>query len=206
MTDLTATTAPVTGTSKHTLRRLYLVRFGFALIWAIALAVTASTVEPSIIGPLSAALLVLYPLFDVGAVVVDARSSRSSRIVPGLSVNIAISTVAAIGLVVAVTSGVPAVLRVWGIRALVAGLVQLAVALRRRGLGGQWAMIVSGSVSALAGIAFFLMAGAAHASLSSLAGYALLGGIFFGVSALRLGSTGAASPDVHPGGGATESA
>jgi uncharacterized membrane protein HdeD (DUF308 family) len=48
-------------------------------------------------------------------------------------------------------------------------------------------MIVSGAISTLAGISFLLQASVPHASLSNLAGYALLGGIFFLVSALRLG-------------------
>ena len=97
----------------------------------------------------------------------------------GLYVNIAISLIAAAGLVVVVPSGVPAALRVWGAWAVVAGLVQLIVALRRRQLGGQWAMIVSGSISTVAGISFFLQAAAPHASLSTLAGYARLGATSF---------------------------
>lgn len=179
---MTAMTIKPVATGAPMLRRLYLVRFGFALVWAGALVATAST-----IGPLSATLLVLYPLFDVGAAVVDVRSSRASRSAAGLSVTIAISALAAVGLVVAVASGVPAILQVWGTWAVVAGLVQLVVALLRRELGGQWAMVASGALSTVAGIAIFLQATAAHASLSILAGYALLGGIFFLVSALRLG-------------------
>ncbi|SDM32983.1 hypothetical protein [Allokutzneria albata] len=177
---MTTTTAPATAASS--LRRLYFVRFGFALTWAVVLFPTASS-----IGPVSAALLVIYPLFDVGAAVVDARSSRASRSAPGLYANIAISVIAAGGLVFAVTSGIPAALRVWGVWAVVAGLVQLVVALRRRALGGQWAMIASGAISTLAGISFLLQAAAPDASLRNLAGYALLGGFFFLVSALRLG-------------------
>lgn len=175
MTTAAATAAPA-------LRRLYLVRFGFALLWAVGLFLTAPST-----GPVSATLLVIYPLFDAAAAVGDARSSRASRSALGLYVNIVISVITAGALVFAVTSGIPTVLRVWGIWAVVAGLVQLIVALRRRDLGGQWAMIASGAISTLAGISFFLQAAAPQASLRSLAGYALLGGIFFLVSALRLG-------------------
>jgi uncharacterized membrane protein HdeD (DUF308 family) len=179
---MTTATAPAAATIAPALRRLYLVRFGFALIWAAVLFLTGSS-----IGPVSATLLVIYPLFDVGAAVVDARSSRASRSAPVLYVNIAISLIAAVGLVVAVTSGIAAVLQVWGVWAVVAGLVQLVVALRRRNLGGQWAMVVSGTISTFAGVSFFVQALVPAASLSNLAGYALLGGIFFLVSALRLG-------------------
>jgi hypothetical protein len=54
-------------------------------------------------------------------------------------------------------------------------------------MGGQWAMIASGGISTLAGASFAAQAGAADANLTSLAGYAFLGGVFFLVSALRLG-------------------
>jgi uncharacterized membrane protein HdeD (DUF308 family) len=179
---MTAAAAHATPTGvASALRRLYFVRFGFAIVWAALMFVVGSG-----IGPLSATLIVLYPLFDVAAAVVDARSSRATGSAPGLYVNIAISSLTAIGLVVAVTSGIPAVLRVWGVWAVVAGIVQLVVALTRRTLGGQWAMIASGGISVLAGTSFFLQAGAEGQTLSSVAGYAVLGGIFFLISALRL--------------------
>ena len=177
----TAAASSSTGNASA-LRNLYFVRFAFAIVWAGLMFVVGSS-----IGPLSAALIVLYPLFDVAAAIVDARSSRAGRSAPGLYVNIAISSLTAIGLVVAVMSGVPAVLRVWGVWAVVAGIVQLVVALTRRELGGQWAMIASGAISVLAGTSFFLQAGAEGQTLSTVAGYATLGGIFFLVSALRLG-------------------
>jgi uncharacterized membrane protein HdeD (DUF308 family) len=183
------TTAPAATGVAPTLRRLYFVRFGFALVWAVLLFLTASSISPP-----AAVLLVLYPVFDVAAAVVDARSSRvdvaggsANGAATGLYVNIAISALAAVGLAVALTSGIPAVLRVWGVWAVVAGIVQLVVAVRRRRLGGQWAMIASGAISVLAGVSFFLMASRTGASLTNMGGYALLGGIFFLVSALRLG-------------------
>ncbi|WP_443690150.1 hypothetical protein [Pseudonocardia abyssalis] len=160
------------------------MRFGFALVWAVLLVLNASSISP-----LTAVLLVIYPLFDVAAAVVDLRSSRATATgaAAGPYATVALGALAAIGLAVAVTSGVPAVLRVWGVWAVVAGGVQLAVALRRRGLGGRWAMIASGSLSVLAGASFVVMASSATGSLAGIAGYALLGGVFFLVSALRLG-------------------
>ena len=162
------------------LRRLYFVRFAFALVWAVLLFATASELNP-----LSVSLLVLYPLFDAAAAVVDLRSSRST----GLYLNIAISSLAAVGLALACAAGIPAVLRVWGAWAIVSGLIQLAVGVSRRRLGAQWPMILSGGISTLAGTSFIVQAAATSASLTSLAGYALLGGIFFLVSAVRLGRT-----------------
>lgn len=168
------------------LRKLYFVRFAFAAVWAALLFATADT-----LGPLSATLLVIYPLFDVACAVVDVRSAQANDgPVQGLYANIALSTLTGIGLVIAATSGIPAVLRVWGVWAITAGIVQLVVGAVRRHLGGQWPMIASGAISTLAGASFFAQAGKDDASLGSLAGYAFLGGVFFLVSALRLNRAG----------------
>lgn len=175
-------TVAASSTNAPALRRLYFARFGFALVWAGLLFTAASE-----LGPISVTLLVLYPLFDVVAALVDVRSTRGTKPASGLYVNIAISALAGIGLAVAATSGIPAVLRVWGAWAVVAGLVQLVVGVSRRSLGGQSAMIISGAISAVAGTSFVLQAAQPDASLVNLAGYATLGGVFFLVSAVLLG-------------------
>ncbi|MEU5356711.1 hypothetical protein ACFVS5_08390 [Streptomyces albidoflavus] len=191
LTESAAATAstPAAASPAAALRKLYFLRFAFAAAWAALLLTTAGTLTT-----LTAVLLVAYPLFDVGCAVADLRSARpEGRPVRGLYVNAVLSTLTAAGLAVAATSGIPAVLRVWGAWAITAGLVQLAVGVARRGLGGQWAMIASGGISTLAGASFVAQAGGADASLSALAGYAFLGGVFFLVSALRLGRTGGAA-------------
>ena len=179
---MTALDAPTETGSAAALRRLYFGRFAFAVVWAALLFLTSK----SHLGLIGAGLVVAYPLFDVAAAAVDARSSGTA--VRGLYANMAISALAAAGLAVASASGVPAVLRVWGAWAVVAGLVQLIVAVHRRGMGGQWPMILSGSISVLAGANFVLSASAPNPSPASVAGYAVLGGTFFLVSALRLGA------------------
>ncbi|MCT2586900.1 hypothetical protein [Actinophytocola gossypii] len=178
---MSTTTVPAAGVSSP-LRRLYFVRFAFALVWAGLLFATASS-----LGPVGVTLLVLYPVFDLGAAIVDARSSSGTRPVSLLYVNVAISLLAAAGLAVAASSGIPAVLRVWGAWAIVSGLVQLGVGVVRRGLGGQWPMIASGGLSAVVGGTFIAQAAAAGPSLTNVAGYAAVGGVFFLVSALRQG-------------------
>jgi uncharacterized membrane protein HdeD (DUF308 family) len=182
---MTTATAPVSAERAPamalTLRNLYFVRFGFAIVWAALVFVTGHT-----LGPASITLLVLYPLFDVAAAIVDHRASKGSRSSALLYVNMALSVLAAIGLAIAVTSGLPAVLAVWGAWAITAGAVQLIVALTRRGLGGQWAMILSGGISVLAGASFILQSTGPSASLTGPAGYAVLGAIFFIISAIRL--------------------
>ncbi|MDQ0779764.1 uncharacterized membrane protein HdeD (DUF308 family) [Streptomyces aurantiacus] len=171
----------VAGTASA-LRRLYFVRFAFAIVWAAVMLPMASKLNPVVV-----TLLVLYPLFDVGAAVYDARVSRSTGSPVLLYVNVAVSLVTAVGLGVACASGIPAVLRVWGAWAVVAGLVQLIVAVPRRSMGGQWPMILSGGISVLAGGSFIASAGADDPSLSSAVGYAIPGAVFFLISALRLG-------------------
>jgi hypothetical protein len=54
-------------------------------------------------------------------------------------------------------------------------------------MGGQWPMIISGGVSVLAGASFIVAASADNPTLTNTAGYAIAGGIFFLISALRLG-------------------
>ncbi|MFE0475005.1 hypothetical protein ACFW2V_25715 [Streptomyces sp. NPDC058947] len=166
------------------LRRLYFVRFGFAIVWALVMFTMAKEITP-----VGAVLLVLYPLFDVGAAVYDAKVSRGTGSPALLYVNVAVSSVTAVGLAFACASGIPAVLRVWGAWAVVAGLVQLIVAVPRRKMGGQWPMILSGGISVLAGGSFIASAGAENPALSSAIGYAIPGAVFFLISALRLGRT-----------------
>jgi len=168
---------------------LYFVRFAFAIVWAVLVFLTTR----SGLGAAGATLVVIYPLFDVGAAIVDAGAAKGSRSVRGLYVNMAISLLATIGVGVAAASGIPAVLRVWGVWAIVAGLIQLIVAVVRRAMGGQWPMILSGGISVLAGANFVISASGADPSLTSVAGYAVLGGIFFLVSAIRLHRTAKAN-------------
>lgn len=164
------------------LRKLYLARFGFAIVWAVLFGITATTLNP-----VSIALLVLYPVADLIAAVVDFRASRTQKPAPALYVNMALSALAAIGLSIAVTAGTSAALLVWGIWAITAGAVQLFLALTRRAMGGQWPMILSGGISVLAGIAFAAQGARPDGPIVGVAGYATLGGIFFLASALRLG-------------------
>ncbi|WP_246144743.1 DUF308 domain-containing protein [Actinacidiphila oryziradicis] len=183
--DSPAADSPVAaGRFAPALRQLYFVRFGFAIVWAALLFANKSH-----LGAFGVTLLIIYPLFDVAAAIIDARSSGAAGPIRGLQTNIAISAVAAVGLAVAGTSGVPAVLRVWGAWAIVSGAVQLIVGLsrRKRQMGGQWPMMLSGGISVLAGAQFIVGASASNPKLTNVGGYAILGGIFFLISALRLG-------------------
>jgi len=180
---MTTTDTRLAASPLHT---LYLTRFGFAIVWAVLLLVSSTALDATTLGPLTAVLLVIYPLFDLAAAVVDRRSSHLTTSPSALLVvNMVLSLLAAIGLVLAVRSGASSALVVWGLWAITAGAVQLVVGLRRRALGGQWAMIASGGISVLAGASFLAQSGGSG-SVTTLAGYAVLGGIFFLISALRL--------------------
>ncbi len=189
VTTAPAPAGPDAARARHALRTLYVVRFGFALAWAVTLLATAPA-GTDVTAPV-AVLLVAYPLFDLAAAVVDRRASGGIRAGRLLHLTMALSGLTAAGLAVAATSGTSAVLRVWGAWAVTAGAVQLAVALRRRRLGGQGPMMLSGGISVLAGGGFLAAAAGADPALDGLGGYALLGGVFFLVSALRLRGAGA---------------
>jgi uncharacterized membrane protein HdeD (DUF308 family) len=78
------------------------------------------------------------------------------------------------------------VLVVFGTWAFASGAIQLANAVRRRRAGiGEVPMIISGALSALAGISFVASSGADDPSLTPLAGYAALGAVPFLLWAYR---------------------
>jgi uncharacterized membrane protein HdeD (DUF308 family) len=164
------------------LRRIYVIRFAFAVVWAALIFVTSAT-----IGPLTTVLLVLYPLVDAVAVIVQIRAeggSRGSR--PAEWINVALSVVAAIALGWGATVSSAAVLIAWGIWAILSGLTQLLAAILRRKSGGQVALIVSGAISVLAGGAFAAQGVQGGGNITGIGGYAILGGIFFLIAAIRL--------------------
>ena len=66
------TTAPAPSLTAHTrsLIRLYVVRAGLAVVWAIVFAATSSS-----LGVAATVLLIAYPAIDVLASVYDARTN-----------------------------------------------------------------------------------------------------------------------------------
>jgi uncharacterized membrane protein HdeD (DUF308 family) len=81
-----------------------------------------------------------------------------------------------------------AVLQIFGIWAILSGLFQLITGVRRwTSYGAQWAMILSGAQSGLAG-AFMLSkaAGPARVGVADIAPYAAFGAFYFLVSAVSL--------------------
>lgn len=163
------------------LRKLYFIRFGFALVWSALLFTLGGSG-----GVILTVLLVVYPLVDALAVLWQLRSEgreQASR-VPEL-INVVVSLVAAVALGWVSTVSVGGVLLVWGLWAITSGAVQLIAALLRRSLGGQVPLIVSGAISVLAGISFAASSAQATSAVG-IGGYTLLGGVLFLVAAIRL--------------------
>lgn len=163
------------------LTRYYIVRAAFSAVW-VALAFSVGQRFPAA----AVALLIAYPLWDALANYVDALRSGGLASNRTQAINAVISIATAIAVIVALRLNW--VLGVFGVWAILSGLLQLATAVRRwKRMGAQWAMILSGGQSALAG-AFFVSL--AHAPLDHaigrVAGYAAVGALYFLVSAVWL--------------------
>lgn len=174
--------SPVTVAPRSALRNLYFTRFGFTVIWAALLFVTAGVVSP-----LLTVLLIVYPLFDAAAVLWQIRAQRSIRRAKVSEwINIVVSILVAIALGWASTISSAAALIVWGVWAIGAGIPQLITAIRNRRSGGQVPQMLSGGISVFAGGAFLAQGLQGSEMLLGVAGYALLGAVFFLISAIRL--------------------
>ena len=165
------------------LARYYLVRALIAAIWVAAAVATGGSN-----GAVPALLLVSYPAWDALANWIDVHGSGGLRTNPTQALNGAVSLVAATAVAVALQSDMNAVLAVFGIWAIAAGLAQLITGVRRwRTFGAQWAMILSGAQSMLAGVVFVTQAGLARIpTILDVAPYAAFGAFYFLVSAAWL--------------------
>lgn len=166
----------------NSLRNFYFLRAVVAFAW-VALAFLSASAPAFLVGT----LLVLYPAWDAAANVIDARRSGGLRANPGQKFNALTSIIAAVCMAVAFTlQGNAGGVLVFGVWALLAGVFQLAVGIRRRKLGGQAFMMISGAQSALAGVVFSVQAFGAAPGIAKLAPYAAFGGFYFLLSALWL--------------------
>jgi uncharacterized membrane protein HdeD (DUF308 family) len=165
------------------LTRYYLTRAAVSVAWVVS-ALTFAQQNAA----LSAVWLVLYPFWDAAANYVDAARNGGLAQNRTQTTNVVISFVTGIAVLLALQTGLQAVLFVYGVWAIVSGVLQLATAVRRwRSSGAQWAMILSGGQSALAG-AFFLVQSQQPVAevLPTIAGYAGFGALYFMISAIAL--------------------
>jgi uncharacterized membrane protein HdeD (DUF308 family) len=161
---------------------LFLIRGLIAVAWAGIFAVAADSLTTGVTVGVGI-LLVLYPLLDFAASLLDARSQYGSarRL---LLVNAAVSAVTAVAIGVAATGSVTDVFVVFGLWAGLTGAAQLVVALRRRAqLGNQWPLLLANGVSVIGGVAFIAAAAAGDPKLSMLSIYAATGGVEFVIQA-----------------------
>jgi uncharacterized membrane protein HdeD (DUF308 family) len=167
------------------LRKLYFTRAGFSILWVILVSVLAKT-NTSI----AMVLFIIYPAWDIIATYFDIQANPANSNKIPQYVNIGISTLTTIAVVFALQQGIPQALIVFGAWAILTGLIQLILGLKRRKeLGGQWPMIISGAQSMLAGGAFIAMAHKPNQGITTLAGYAAFGAFYFLLAAFRLSKT-----------------
>ncbi|MGA1805000.1 DUF308 domain-containing protein [Rhizobium sp. HT1-10] len=165
------------------LKQYYFTRAAFSVLW-----VTAALTIGQQSFAVAAALLIAYPAWDAAANVVDAARSGGLAVNRSQAINVTASSIMTIAVIIALTMNMNWVLGAFGLWAIFSGLLQLGTALRRwRTGGGQWAMVLSGGQSALAGAVFMYQAHMPlEPSISTVVGYAGFGAFYFLVSAVWL--------------------
>ncbi|MEO7211509.1 hypothetical protein [Mucilaginibacter sp.] len=188
MTASTQLNAVATGEAVKTaksLRKLYFIRAAFSVTWVILIALFAKTS----LG-IASVLLIIYPAWDVVGTFLDIRANHNNSSKTPQYVNALISTTTAIAVCIALQKGVPETLIVFGTWAIGTGLIQLILGLQRRKfLGGQWPMIISGAQSIIGGTSFIILAHDPTKGIASLAGYAAFGAFYYLLAAFRLSKT-----------------
>ncbi|WP_298242557.1 DUF308 domain-containing protein [uncultured Bradyrhizobium sp.] len=173
----------VTGEHAQWLKQYYALRAAFSVAWVVA----ALAIAPSS-GVIAAALLVAYPAWDAAANYLDALCSGGLNQNRTQGLNVLISLAAALAVALALQASMNWVLGIFGAWAILSGLLQLGTAVRRwKRFGAQWAMVLSGGQSALAG-GFFIFQATMPAipGIANVAGYAAVGALYFLVSAIWL--------------------
>ena len=164
------------------LRRLYFTRAAFSVTWVILVALFAKTSMG-----IASFLLIIYPAWDVAGTFFDIRANQGNTSKAPQYVNVVISSATTVAAGIALQKGVPEALIVFGAWAIATGLIQLILGIRRRkSLGGQWPMIISGGQSMIGGVSFILLAHDPAKGITSLAGYAAFGAFYYLLAAFRL--------------------
>jgi uncharacterized membrane protein HdeD (DUF308 family) len=165
------------------LKQYYFIRATFSVAWVVA-AFAAGASSAAV----AAALLVLYPAWDAAANVVDALRSGGFNQNRTQALNVVASLATTVAVLIALQMSMNWVLAVFGAWAILSGLLQLGTAIRRwTSFGAQWAMVLSGGQSALAGGFFIFQASTPTVpSIATVTGYAAVGALYFLVSAIWL--------------------
>ncbi|MUZ65635.1 DUF308 domain-containing protein [Agrobacterium vitis] len=165
------------------LRLYYFARTAFSVVW-----VTAAFAVGQQSSSIAAILLVAYPAWDAAANYIDASRSGGMNQNRTQAINVFVSLATTLAVIVALQTNMNWVLAVYGAWAILSGLLQLGTAVRRWKIyGAQWAMILSGGQSAVAGAFFIVQARMPMPpSITNIAGYAAVGAFYFLVSAVWL--------------------
>ncbi|MFF0288947.1 DUF308 domain-containing protein [Streptomyces sp. NPDC005262] len=187
-TTVTSTTSTTDTTTPSGLRSLYLIRVVFSLIWvALVFTTSASLVSTDRPTVIAAVLLIVYPLWDVIATLLERRLAGTGSTNRVSAINMVLGLATTAGMITAVFSTIGTALLVFGVWALLSGAIQLVVAIRRRRtVGAQWPMVISGGQSVLAGATVAATSASATSSLSTVAGYSAFGAFWFLVSTIAL--------------------
>jgi uncharacterized membrane protein HdeD (DUF308 family) len=150
----------------HWLKSYYAWRAAFSIVRVVA-AFTAGRTNSVV----ATFLLIIYPAWDAAANYVDAQRNGGLRRNRTQSLNMIVSGATTAAVAIAIGISMHAVLGVFGVWAVLAGLFQLATGVRRwKSHGAQWAMILSGAQSMLAGGFFVVQAnGAATPAITDIA-------------------------------------
>lgn len=165
------------------LKQYYFLRAAFSIAWVVA-AFAVGPSSPAIAG----VLLALYPAWDAAANFVDGLRSGGLDQNRTQVLNVVVSLATTIAVLIALQMSMNWVLGVFGMWAILSGLLQLGTAIRRwKSYGAQWAMVLSGGQSALAG-GFFIFQATTPMSptIATVTGYAAVGAVYFLVSAVWL--------------------
>jgi uncharacterized membrane protein HdeD (DUF308 family) len=170
------------------LKTYYYLRFAVSAIW-VALAFTVAKAMP----PLAAVMLIAYPAWDALANYLDASRSGGLTRNKTQMLNFVVSVVTAVVVAATLPQGMHPILQIFGVWAVLSGLFQLLTGARRwKSYGAQWAMILSGAQSGLAGAHMLSKAAdAAPVSIADIAPYAAFGAFYFLISAVSLTISGA---------------
>jgi small neutral amino acid transporter SnatA (MarC family) len=152
------------------LRKLYFIRAAFSFAW-VALAFTVAKGSPVV----ASGLLIVYPAWDALANLLDARMTGGAKANPTQVLNAWMSALVTVAVAASLVLKIQVILVIFGVWAIVAGLLQLATAIRRR-KGDRG--------SALAGGFFVAQQGSAAPVVQTFGGYAAVGAVYFLISGL----------------------
>lgn len=170
------------------LQSYYFARAAFSIVWIAVALFSQSQIA------IASLLLVIYPAWDAVANLADARANGGLAANRSQMLNVVTSTIMTAIVIIAVMQSSYAVLAVFGVWAILSGLLQLYTGVRRwRSYGAQWVMILSGAQSTLAG-GFMISRSVGDAAPTILdivpyvgfgAFYFMLSGIWLTVAAYR---------------------